>query len=150
MKPITLITAKAGLSFELVPKPVRNADLGPQIVVLDGDFRVASYCLSTFRENVAKKQGVCITAGKFEKYRAIESDTLAELVAEADALLSGTPQPPTSQGTLTMHCTESRDGYGWEAWVTDADGDTVGEAWGTEPHEARDFAMLDAKRGLEA
>ena len=45
----------------------------------------------------------------------------------------------TSQGApaLTMHCTESRDGYGWEAW-------------GTEPHEARDFAMLDAKRGLEA
>jgi len=58
----------------------------------------------------------------------------------------------TSQGThaLTMHCTESPDGYGWEAWVTDADGDTIGEAWGTEPHEARDFAMLDAKRGLEA
>jgi hypothetical protein len=98
MKNITLITAKNGLSFELVPKPVRNADLGPQIVVHDGDFRVASYCLSTFRENVAKKQGVCITAGKFVKYRAIESDTLAELVAEADALLSGTPPPPTSQG----------------------------------------------------
>ena len=101
MKNITLITAKAGLSFELVPKPVRHADLGPQIVVLDGDFRVASYCLSTFRENVAKKQGVCITAGKFEKYRAIESDTLAELVTEADALLSGTPPPPASQGTHT-------------------------------------------------
>jgi hypothetical protein len=95
---ITLITAKNGLSFELVPEPVRNADLGPQIVVHDGDFRIASYCLSTFRENVAKKQGVCITAGKFEKYRAIESDTLAELVAEADALLSGTPPPPASQG----------------------------------------------------
>jgi len=95
MKNITLITAKAGLSFELVPKPVHNADLGPQIVVHDGDFRVASYCLSTFRENVAKKQGVCITAGKFEKYRAIESDTLAELVAEADALLSGTPPTQT-------------------------------------------------------
>ena len=98
MKNITLITAKAGLSFELVPEPVHNADLGPQIVVHDGDFRVASYCLSTFRENVAKKQGVCITAGKFVKYRAIESDTLAELVAEADALLSGTPPPPASQG----------------------------------------------------
>ncbi|GDX11842.1 hypothetical protein LBMAG57_36140 [Verrucomicrobiota bacterium] len=101
MKNITLITAKAGLSFELVPKPVHAADLGPQIVVHDGDFRIASYCLSTFRENVAKKQGVCVTAGKFEKYRAIESDTLAELVVEADALLSGTPPPPTSQGTPT-------------------------------------------------
>jgi hypothetical protein len=95
---ITLITAKNGLSFELVPKPVHYADRGPQIVVHDGDFRITSYCLSTFRENVAKKQGVCITAGKFEKYRAIESDTLAELVAEADALLSGTPPPPASQG----------------------------------------------------
>jgi hypothetical protein len=99
MKNITLITAKNGLSFELVPKPVHYADLGPQIVVHDGDFRISSYCLSTFRENVAKKQGVCITAGKFEKYRAIQSDTLAELVAEADALLSGTP--PTSQGAPT-------------------------------------------------
>jgi hypothetical protein len=98
MENITLITAKAGLSFELVPKPVHYADRGPQIVVHDGDFRIASYCLSTFRENVAKKQGVCITAGKFEKYRAIESDTLAELVAEADALLSGAPPPPASQG----------------------------------------------------
>jgi hypothetical protein len=98
MKNITLITARSGLSFELVPKPVHAADLGPQIVVHDGDFRIASYCLSTFRENVAKKQGVCITAGKFEKYRAIESDTLAELVAEADALLSGAPPPPASQG----------------------------------------------------
>ncbi len=98
---ITLITAKAGLSFELVPKPVHYADRGPQIVVHDGDFRIASYCLTTFRENVAKKQGVCITAGKFVKYRAIESDTLAELVAEADALLSGTPPPPMSQGTPT-------------------------------------------------
>lgn len=101
MKNITLITAKNGLSFELVPKPAHNADLGPQIVVHDGDFRIASYCLSTFRENVAKKQGVCITAGKFEKYRAIESDTLAELVAEADALLCGTPPPPASQGAPT-------------------------------------------------
>jgi hypothetical protein len=101
MKNITLITAKHGLSFELVPKPVRNADLGPKIVVHDGDFRVASYCLSTFRENVAKKQGVCITAGKFEKYRAIESDTLAELVAEADALLSSAPPASASQGTHT-------------------------------------------------
>jgi hypothetical protein len=101
MKNITLITAKNGLSFELVPKPVRSADLGPQIVVHDGDFLIASYCLSTFRENVAKKQGVCVTAGKFEKYRAIESDTLAELVAEADALLSGTLPPPASQGTHT-------------------------------------------------
>jgi len=101
MKNITLITAKHGLSFELIPKPVHNADLGPKIVVRDGDFRVASYCLSTFRENVAKKQGVCITAGKFEKYRAIESDTLAELVAEADALLSGAPPASASQGTPT-------------------------------------------------
>jgi len=71
--------------------------------------------------------------------------------------ITTTPPAPaqsvaTSQGAraLTMHCTESPDGYGWEAWVTDADGDTIGEAWGTEPHEARDFAMLDAKRGLEA
>ena len=99
MKNITLITAKNGLTFELVPKPAHYADLGPQIVVHDGDFRITSYCLSTFRENVAKRQGVCVTSGKFEKYRAIESDTLAELVAEADALLSGTPPPLTSQGT---------------------------------------------------
>jgi hypothetical protein len=72
-------------------------------------------------------------------------DRIAARIARAQSVA-------TSQGTraLTMHCTESPDGYGWEAWVTDADGDTIGEAWGTEPHEARDFAMLDAKRGLEA
>lgn len=51
---------------------------------------------------------------------------------------------------LTMHCNASPDGYGWDAYVTDADGDVVGEAWGVEPHEARIFAMQDAKRGLEA
>ena len=49
-----------------------------------------------------------------------------------------------------MHCNASPDGYGWDAYVTDADGDVVGEAWGVEPHEARIFAMQDAKRGLEA
>ena len=120
MKNITLITAKAGLSFELVHKPVRHADLGPQIVVIDGDFRVASYCLSTFRENVAKKQGVCITAGKFEKYRAIESDTLAQLVAEADALLSGTPPPPASQGTPTPGPWTALLSSGDEPWMVAA------------------------------
>ncbi len=81
--PIQLKTTSNGLSFQLQPSPKFYPEGGPTIIVSDGTFMVCSYCLSTLADSAAENRGVCVTSGKFEKYRAIEAGDLARLCCEA-------------------------------------------------------------------
>jgi len=82
-----LSTTAGDLTFELVvDHNEAKRDMAEKIVVIDGEYRVSSYCLDPLEKN--NGEGMCVTGGAYEKYREIEGPELIALCTEARAALA--------------------------------------------------------------